>query len=87
MDGRGWQAVEKLNPMPTGQLKCSEEIDITIPSGWVRSNALLSIPPSRQESTFTDQGHTPIPRGKQTTLHKLCFTHVKSTRERRCRSF
>lgn len=23
MDGRGWHAVEKLNPMPTGQLKCS----------------------------------------------------------------
>ncbi len=44
MDGRGWQAVEKLNPMPTGQLKCSEEMDITIPSGCSKGRCLSPTP-------------------------------------------
>lgn len=53
MDGRGWQAVEKLNPMPTGELKYSRGDGYHNTVRMLKRALFLTHPPRRPKTRLS----------------------------------
>ncbi len=53
MDDRGCQAVEKLNPMPTGQLKCSRGDGYHNTVRMLKRALFLTHPPRRAKTRLS----------------------------------